>query len=378
MSRRPGPFESQGQEYLHGPQRHLAVMSKLAALGYKVTVPEVDVGKDVLAFLDTKPDVTGVQVKSTDCEHLKAPGAFSGKIDVPLTQMVFGGDLYYVFVFGLDGEWVEYIVITREKLNDLRVKEGLGTTYTKGKKEHLKFTFTFGKAGVMCGGVPFNDYRNSWNQLPNSPAAGDQPPAHGAGGQPIHTAAQTAVTSKLLGRGCNVAITEIDKLLAFQDEEPGFTHIRLKDSNGVAMGEAGTYSAELELQLAELKLPSDLFYVFRFQFEGQCQDFIVISRERLDDLRLNRDVGSEYVEDNTGTQHLKLTFSVSNETLTCGGVDFGDYRNAWMSLPPLAGTKAEGAVAGGIQPVDLTGEENDEVQEPSVPGPAFPKTGPQA
>ena len=71
--------------------------------------------------------------------------------------------------------------------------------------------------------------------------------------------------------GCNVATTEIDKLLAFQDEEPGFTHIRVKGSNGVAAGEAGTYTAELELQLAELKLPSDLFYVFPFHFEGRCR-----------------------------------------------------------------------------------------------------------
>ncbi len=163
-----------------GRSAHLAVMSKLAALGYKVTVPEVDVGKDVLAFLDTKPDVTGVQVKSTDCNQLKAPGAFSGMIDVPLTQLVFGGDLYYVFVFGYDGEWVEYIIISREKLHDLRVKEGIGTEYAKGKKKHLKFTFTFREAGkkacVRCGGVLFNDYRNSWNTLPNSPEAGDQPP----------------------------------------------------------------------------------------------------------------------------------------------------------------------------------------------------------
>ena len=110
-----------------GRSAHLAVMSKLAALGYTVTVPEVDVGKDVLAFLDTKPGVTGVQVKSTDCDHLKAPGAFSGMIDVLLSQLVFGGELYYVFVFGLDGEWVEYIIIAREKLNELRVRDGIGT-----------------------------------------------------------------------------------------------------------------------------------------------------------------------------------------------------------------------------------------------------------
>jgi hypothetical protein len=109
----------------------------LAALGYKVTVPEVDVGKHVLAFLDAMPDVTAVQVKSTDCNHLKEPGAFSGMIDVPLTQLVFGGELYYIFVFGFDGKWAEYIIISREKLNDLRVKEGIGTGYTKVKKKHL-------------------------------------------------------------------------------------------------------------------------------------------------------------------------------------------------------------------------------------------------
>ena len=230
---------------------------------------------------------------------------------------------------------------------------------------------------MTCGGVRFNDYRNSWNKLPNSPGAGDQPPAQGTAGQSIHSAAQTAVTSKLLGMGCNVATTEIDKLLAFQDEELGFTHIRVKGSNGVAAGEAGTYTAELELQLAELKLPSDLFYVFPFHFEGRHLDFIVISRERLDDLRLNKDIGSEYV-DETGTQYLKLTFSCSKATVTCGGEEFDAYRNAWMSLPPLASSDAEGAVAGAANPVELTGAKNDEVREASVPGPVLPDAGPQA
>ncbi len=146
--------------------------------------------------------------------------------------------------------------------------------------------------------------------------------------------------------GCNVATTEIDKLVTFQDEEPGFTHIRVKGSNGVAAGEGGAYTAEWELQLAELRLPSDLFYVFPFHFEGRCRDFVIISRQRLDDLRVNKDVGSEYVDENTGTQKLKLTFSLSKETVTCGGVVFDDYRNAWTSLPPLAAGEAVGAVPG--------------------------------
>ncbi len=361
-----------------GRSAHLAVMSKLAVLGYNVTVPEVDVGTDVLAFLDTKPDVTAVQVKSTACDHLKAPGAFSGKIDVPLSQLTVGGELYYVFVFGLNGDWVEYIIIARDKLNELRVKHGIGTLYPKGKKEHLKFTFSFGEAGVTCGVVPFNDYRNSWNKLPSSPEIRDQPPAQATAGQPIHTAAQTAVTSKLLGMGCNVATTEIDKLLAFQDEEPRFTHIRVKGSNGVSADEPGTYTAELELQLAELKLPSDVFYVFPFHFEGRYRDFIVISRQRLDDLRLNKDVGSEHVDERTGTQCLKLTFSLSEETVTCGREEFNDYRNAWQSLPPLAITEAWEAVAGAADPVELTAAKNDDAQEGSGPGSVLPDARPQA
>jgi hypothetical protein len=180
-----------------GRSAHLAVMSELAARGYKVTVPEVDVGRDVLAFLETKPDVTSLQVKSTDCDRLKTPGAFSGQSDVPLSQLMFGGHLYYVFAFGLDGEWVDYLIISREELNALRVNEGIGTEYTKGKKIHLKFRFSFRKtgekAGVRCGKVAFDDYRNAWAKLPNPPQISGQVSAQVGAGQPVHTAAALSV-----------------------------------------------------------------------------------------------------------------------------------------------------------------------------------------
>jgi hypothetical protein len=360
-----------------GRSAHLAVMSELAARGYKVTVPEVDVGRDVLAFLETKPTVTSLQVKSTDCKRLKAAAAFTGQIDVPRSQLMFGGNLYYIFAFGLDEEWVDYLIISRESFNDLRVNQGIGTEYAKGKKTHLKFTFSFSKAEVKCGKVVFDDYRNAWDKLPNPPQVGDQAPAQGGLGQPVHTVAQTAVMSRLLRMGSNVALVESDKILAFQDEEPGFTHIRVKGGNGVAADEPGTYTAEVELPLVELKSASDFFYVFSFQVEGRCVDFVVISRERLDDLRLNKDVGSEHTEENTGTQYLKLAFSVSKAEVTCGAEDFTGYRNAWTSLPPLAGRGAVGgqaAEAGAAQPIDLAGAANDEA--PQAPGPAG--VGPQA
>jgi len=357
-----------------GRSAHLAVMSELAARGYKVTVPEVDVGRDVLAFLETKPEVTSLQVKSTDCNRLKTPGAFSGQINVPLPQLMFGGNLYYVFAFGLNGDWVDYLIISRESLNDLRVNQGIGTEYKKGKKIHVMFTFSFRKtgkkAGVWCGKIAFNDYRKAWAKLPNPPPVGDQATAQVGAGQPIHTVAQTAVMSKLMRLGSNVASVEIDKILAFQDEEPGFTHIRVKGSNCIAAGVPGSYTAEVELLLAELKFPSELFYVFPFHFEGRCVDFVVISRERLDALRLNKDVGSEYVDEKTGTQSLKLAFSLSKETVTCNGEDFDDYRNAWTTLPPLAPREAvarNAPLSGVAHQVDLPGA-NKEVAEGPDPG----------
>jgi hypothetical protein len=337
-----------------GRSAHLAVLSVLAARGYKVTIPEVDVGRDVLAFLDTKPDVTSLQVKSTDCDRLKTAGAFSGQIDVPLSQLMFGGNLYYVFAFGVDGEWVDYLIINRETLHNLKVNQGIGTEYNKGKKKHVKFTFSFraaGKnAGVRCGQVVFNDYRNAWTQLPNPPQAGDKAPASASGSQSVYTAAQTVVMSKLLQLGSNVAAVEIDKILAFQDDESGFTHIRVKPGSGITAVEPGTYTAEAELPLTELKSPSELFYVLPFDVNGRFVDFVVISRARLDDLRLNEDVGLEREDEKTGLQYLKLAFSFSKETVTCDGKDFGDYRNAWTTLPPLAALRPEPPAGAPILP----------------------------
>jgi hypothetical protein len=242
--------------------------------------------------------------------------------------LIFGGNLYYIFVFGLDDEWVEYVIISRQSLNDLRVNEGIGTAYAKGKKTHLKLTFSFTEAAVKCGGVVFDPYRNAWGDLPNAPEARGVLP-QSAAGQPIHTSAQTAVISKLLRMGCNAASVEVDKILAFQDEEAGFTHIRVKGANGIAGGEPGAYTAEVTLPLTELKSPSDVFYVFPFHFKGRYADFIVISRGRLDELRLTKAVGSEFVDENTGKEYLRLAFSLSRERVTCGGEDFGKYRNAW-------------------------------------------------
>lgn len=317
-----------------GRSGHLAVMSELAARGFRVTIPEIDVGYDVLAILDTKPEITGLQVKSTECRPLKTPGSFKGQINVPLLQLTLGGNLYYIFAFDLDSKWVEYLIFSREKLNRLRVNEGIGNEFSKGKKQYVKFWFTFradGKdAGVTCGRISLDDYRNAWAVLPNTPEVAGQPAA-----QAIHGTAQTGVMSALLRMGCNVAAVEADKVLAFQDEYPGFTQIRVLSADTVPAAHAGAFTAEIEVPLAELKLPSQLYYVFTFRIEGRCPEFIIIGRARLDELRLSNDLGTEH-EDGTGAQFLTLNFELGLDAVNCGGQPFDQFRHAWGSLPVLA------------------------------------------
>jgi len=52
------------------------------------------------------------------------------------------------------------------------------------------------------------------------------------------------------------------------------------------------------------------------------------------------------VDQNTGEPFLKLTFSVSKGSVTCGREDFDGYRNAWKTLPALAAPEPEASAAG--------------------------------
>jgi hypothetical protein len=152
---------------------------------------------------------------------------------------------------------------------------------------------------------------------------------------------QMAVMAELLDRGCNVAVPEVDvgrDLFAFQDEEEGVSHIQVKTAGRAKARKAeGSYSAQIDLPLDQLKVPDTpvLFYVFAIRLKGRWVDFLVIGRDRLNTLRLEKDVGSEDTDKNTGKAYLKLTFSFDKDTVTCGGENFHDYRNAWTLLPPL-------------------------------------------
>jgi hypothetical protein len=159
---------------------------------------------------------------------------------------------------------------------------------------------------------------------------------------------QRAVLAELLDRGCNAAIPEVDvgrDVFAFLDEEEGTTHIQVKTAGKPkAVKEDGSYTAQIDVPLAQLKLTDNppLYYVFAMRLKERWEDFIIIRRDRLNTLRLEKDIGSEYTDKKTGKEYLKLTFLFSKDDLTCSGESFREYRNAWTLLPPLRPAAAQG------------------------------------
>jgi hypothetical protein len=151
---------------------------------------------------------------------------------------------------------------------------------------------------------------------------------------------QMAVMAELLDLGCNVAIPEVDvgrDLFAFQDEEEGVTHIQVKTAGKAkSLTEEGSYSAQIDVPLDQLKMTGPaLYYVFGIRLKRTWTAFIVIERDRLNALRVEKDIGTEYEDKRTKKRFLKLTFSFTTDTVTCSGESFQEHRNAWTSLPPL-------------------------------------------
>jgi hypothetical protein len=151
---------------------------------------------------------------------------------------------------------------------------------------------------------------------------------------------QMAVMAELLDLGCNVAIPEVDvgkDLFAFQDEEEGVTHIQVKTAGKTQpLATEGIYRAQIDVPLDQLKMTGPpLYYVFAIRLKGKWMAFLVIERSRLNGLRIERDVGTEYEDKRTNKRYLKLTFSFTTDNVTSSGESFQEYRDAWTSLPPL-------------------------------------------
>lgn len=151
-----------------GRAAQLAVMSELLRLGCNAAIPEVDLGTDVFAFKEDRPEVVRLQVKSCTApkEYADLSG-YSARFALPMKQLKRQDDrppLYYVFAVMLENKWIDFLIVSRARLLSLyngRTKFG---SYGN-ENDELTITLEF-RNEVECSGQNLTDCRNAWQSLP--------------------------------------------------------------------------------------------------------------------------------------------------------------------------------------------------------------------
>ena len=151
-----------------GRAAQLVVMAELLRLRCNAAIPEVDLGTDIFAFKDDREDVVRLQVKACTVPYLYADGSgYSAKFALPMKQFLHVEDrppLYYVLAVLRDDNWVDFLIVSRERLQfyyNGAIKFG---SFNK-TNDNLEITVEF-RARVVCSGQELTDCRNAWNSLP--------------------------------------------------------------------------------------------------------------------------------------------------------------------------------------------------------------------
>jgi hypothetical protein len=177
-----------------GRAAQLAVMAELLRLRCNAAIPEVDLGTDVFAFKDDREEVVRLQVKScTVPKQYADKSGYSATFALPMKQFRRLDDrppLYYVLAVLREGKWVDFLIVSRAKLQTLYGGKTKFGSYKK-KKDELAITLAF-RADVECGGQKLTECRNAWTSLPplqstpelelvpqNDPPVGNMPDAIG-------------------------------------------------------------------------------------------------------------------------------------------------------------------------------------------------------
>lgn len=175
-------------ESFTGRSAQLAVMAELLRLRCTAAIPEVDLGTDVFAFKDDREEVVRIQVKACTVPHNYADGSgYSAKFALPLKQLRRLDDnppLYYALAVLRDGQWADFLVVSRARLQAYRNGTTRFGSFNKANDD-LEITVEF-RARVECSGQDLTDCRNAWASLPPlqpvpGPGAEDGQPGDGAG-----------------------------------------------------------------------------------------------------------------------------------------------------------------------------------------------------
>lgn len=139
----------------------LAVMAELAARGYNVAIPQIDVGDDVFVVNDATGAMWRIQVKTATATESRRGFRAQFRIRANQVERAVSPELHYAFVIRFKSRW-RFVVISRDVLHNY-VRQGMGTR----SNDHIQLYFSYSKdangvESIVCSGQNLLHHRNDW------------------------------------------------------------------------------------------------------------------------------------------------------------------------------------------------------------------------
>ena len=138
-----------------------AAVAQFLIRGWRVAVPEVDVGDDLFVARGTA--FVPVQIKTCRATQLKR--SYIGQFRLPIEQVITPRvpELVYVFAVYHHCNWSDFVLIPRPDLHTEHVLHGAGSA----SGEYMTLRISFDTSAVRCGGGDWSTYRANWSAIPD-------------------------------------------------------------------------------------------------------------------------------------------------------------------------------------------------------------------
>ena len=158
---------SYNERSLTGFSGQMAVVAELLIRGCNAAVPELDVGTDIFAFKDDRPEVARIQVKACQGTRGKGGNQFRARFSIPLRQLRAADEppLYYALAVRLGDLWSDFLIISRSQLLTYNEDHADFGHENKGN-QNLELSVLFSPERVTCGRVDVTAHRHAWKDLP--------------------------------------------------------------------------------------------------------------------------------------------------------------------------------------------------------------------
>jgi hypothetical protein len=146
---------------------------------------------------------------------------------------------------------------------------------------------------------------------------------------------QLALMSEFLVRGINVAIPEVDvgeDIVVVRDDHDILFRVQVKTANALPHARSGHFSAQFNIPMRQLEGGSqNLIYAFVVRRNNRWEEFVLLRRSLLFDLRTRYVIGTQ---DARGNLLLKLSFTPAD--ITNKGLSLQPFRSRFDPWPPPA------------------------------------------